>query len=99
MGPIGTTSPGNAYDSRQAQQNISTEQAAYNRSVASAAGAVNQSGILGDNREVTFSVDQSTHKPVIRVLDANTREVIDQWPPEYLLQMAAQTKLSERDSG
>src|SRR5579883_2107089 len=98
MGPI-ATSPGNtgAYDSRQ--QNISTEQAAYNRSVASAAGAVNQSGILGDNREVTFSVDQSTHKPVIRVLDANTKEVIDQWPPEYLLQMAEQTRLAERDSG
>jgi uncharacterized FlaG/YvyC family protein len=92
MGPIVTTSPGNAYDSRQGQSNISTEQAAYNRSVASAASAVNQSGILGENREVTFSVDQSTHIPVVRVLDTDTKEVIEQWPPEYLLQMAAQTK-------
>ena len=92
MGPI-ATSPGNtgAYDSRQ--QNISTEQAAFNRSVASAAVAVNQSGILGENREVTFSVDQSTHIPVVKVVDTDTKEVIDQWPPEYLLQMAAQTKL------
>ena len=92
MGPISTANPGSPYDSRQGQQNISTEQAAYNRSVASAAGAVNQSGILGENREVTFSVDQSTHQPVVRVLDTNTKEVIEQWPTEYLLQMAAQTK-------
>lgn len=92
MGPIETANPGNGYDSRQGQTNISTEQAAYNRSVASAASTVNQSGILGENREVTFSVDQSTHKPVVRVLDADTRKVIEQWPSEYLLQMAAQTK-------
>lgn len=92
MGPIATNTPGNVYDSRQAQPNISTEQAAFNRSVASAAGKVNESGILGENREVTFSVDQSTHIPVIRVIDSDTKEVIDQWPPEYLLQMAAQTK-------
>ena len=92
MGPIATTNPVSAYDSRQGQSNISTEQAAYNRSVASAASAVNQSGILGENREVTFSVDQSTHIPVVRVLDTDTKEVIEQWPPEYLLQMAAQTK-------
>jgi uncharacterized FlaG/YvyC family protein len=93
MGPIATNSPGNTYDSRQGQPGISAEQAAFNRSVASAASAVNQSGILGENREVTFAVDQSTHKPVVRVLDADTKEVIDQWPPEYLLQMAAQTRL------
>ena len=92
MGPIATANPGSAYDLRQGQTNISAEQAAYNRSVASAASTVNQSGILGENREVTFSVDQSTHIPVVRVLDTDTREVIDQWPPQYLLQMAAQTR-------
>ena len=93
MGPIATNTPGSAYDSRQDQPGISAEQAAFNRSVASAASAVNQSGILGDKREVTFAVDHSTHRPVVRVLDTDTKEVIDQWPSEYLLQMAAQTRL------
>ncbi len=83
---------GVASDARSTQSPITAEQAAFNRSVATAAGVVNSSGLLGQNREVTFAVDPGTHKSVIKVVDVNTNEVIDQWPPEYLLQLAAQNK-------
>jgi uncharacterized FlaG/YvyC family protein len=100
MGQIVTSSLGSAgaNDSRPGQNSISAEQAAFNRSVASAAGVVNASGILGQNREVTFTVDPASHRPVVRVLETDTKEVVDQWPSEYLLQMAAQANSSGKDS-
>jgi uncharacterized FlaG/YvyC family protein len=100
MGQIVTSSLGStgANESRPGQNNVSAEQAAFNRSVAGAAGVVNASGILGQNREVTFAVDPASRRPVVRVLDTDTKEVIEQWPSEYLLQMAAQANLSTEDS-
>ncbi len=44
----------------------------------------------GEGREVTFSLDPATKAPVIKVIDTATKEVISQWPPEYLLQIAAE---------
>ena len=76
----------------------SPAQAAFNRSVASAAKAVNSAGIVGENREVTFSIDPATKTPVVRVVDVNTKEVVDQWPPEYLLELA-QSANEARNSG
>jgi uncharacterized FlaG/YvyC family protein len=100
MGQIVTSSLAGhgATDSRPTQNSASVEQAAFNRSVAAAAGVVNASGILGQNREVTFAVDPASHRPVVRVLETDTKEVIDQWPTEYLLQMAAQADSSAKDS-
>jgi uncharacterized FlaG/YvyC family protein len=91
MGQIVGISPGTggASDPHASQFSMPPEKAAFNRSVATAANAVNQSGILGENREVTFSLDPASRQPVIRVMDIKTNEVITQWPPEYLLQMAA----------
>jgi uncharacterized FlaG/YvyC family protein len=69
-----------------------TEERAFNRSVSAAVETVNNAGSAGDGREVTFSVDQATKRPVIKVIDTTTNEVVSQWPPEYLLQMAADAK-------
>jgi flagellar protein FlaG len=66
-----------------------TEARALNRSVSAAVQTVNDAGYAGDGREVTFSVDQATKRPVIQVVDTSTKEVLQQWPPEYLLQIAA----------
>jgi uncharacterized FlaG/YvyC family protein len=100
MGQIVTSSltAHNANESRAGQNSISAGQAAFNRSVASAAGVVNSSGILGEHREVTFAVDPASHHPVVRVIDTDTKEVVEQWPSEYLLQMAAQANPSTGDS-
>ena len=39
-------------------------------------------------RNIEFSVDQGTGRTVIRVIDAKTKEVIRQFPPEELIRMA-----------
>ncbi len=75
------------------------QQRQFNSSIAEAARTVNDSGYLGSDREVTFSVDQATRLAVVKVVDTSTNEVLEQWPPEYLLQMAAETKNRTRDSG
>jgi uncharacterized FlaG/YvyC family protein len=58
------------------------------RSVAQAVSQLNESGYAGEGREVLFSVDRSTRLPVVKVVDTNTKQVIDQWPPEYAIRLA-----------
>ena len=56
-------------------------------SLVQAAQTVNESGFIGKN-QIVFSVDRTTHRPVIRVEDRETHEVVIQLPAEYLLRMA-----------
>jgi flagellar protein FlaG len=76
-----------------------TQSRALNLSVSAAVQTVNESGYAGAGREVTFSVDQATKQPVIKVIDTSTKEVLRQWPPEYLLQIAADAKKLADDAG
>lgn len=75
------------------------EERTLSRGLASAARTLNDAGYAGANREVTYSIDAGTHVPVIKVVDSQTKEVITQWPPEYLLQLASEVKARTRDSG
>src|SRR5580658_5712213 len=76
-----------------------TQSRALNLSVSAAVQTVNEAGYAGEGREVTFSVDQATKQPVIKVIDTSTKEVLRQWPPEYLLQIAADAKKLADDAG
>ncbi|MGI8991042.1 MAG: flagellar protein FlaG [Bryobacteraceae bacterium] len=64
-------------------------QAAENRQLIQTVKALNASQFSGENREFTFSVDRVTHRPIIRIVDTKTNEVVEQLPAEYLLRMAA----------
>jgi uncharacterized FlaG/YvyC family protein len=75
------------------------EERALNRSVSAAVQTVNESGYPGAGREVTFSVDQATKRPLIQLIDTLTKEVVQQWPPEYLFQTAADARKLTGDSG
>jgi flagellar protein FlaG len=44
------------------------------------------------NTNLSFSVDKETGKEVIKVIDASTKEVIRQIPPEDVLRIAAHMK-------
>jgi uncharacterized FlaG/YvyC family protein len=66
---------------------VSAEQAAQRRQVIQAATSINGSGMLGRN-ELVLSVDGQTHRPIIRVEDRETHEVIFQVPAEYVLRLA-----------
>lgn len=63
--------------------------------VAAAVRALNESGYLGEGREVLYSVDPSSRLPVVRVVDTSTEEIITQWPEPYVLELAAQAKAQE----
>ncbi len=61
-----------------------------NQAVSNAVRQLNEAAYPGEGREVTFSLDRATKAPVIKVIDTATKEVISQWPPEYLLEIAAE---------
>ena len=67
---------------------VDTQRAAETREVIQAVRAVNAAELLGTNSELTFLVDRGTQRPVIRLVDKETRDVIQQIPPEYVLRMA-----------
>jgi uncharacterized FlaG/YvyC family protein len=66
---------------------VPAAEAAQRREVIQAARSVNDSGLLGRN-QLVFLVDRATHKPIIRVEDPDTHEVVMQLPPEYVVRMA-----------
>jgi flagellar protein FlaG len=46
-------------------------------------------------RELQFSIDEESGRTIIRVIDAETEEVIRQLPPEELLQIARHIEAGE----
>jgi uncharacterized FlaG/YvyC family protein len=53
---------------------------------------VNKSELLGQGRELSFRRDPATKQPVIAIVDSASGDVIDQIPPESVLQLAQQLK-------
>ncbi|MBI1792074.1 MAG: flagellar protein FlaG [Acidobacteria bacterium] len=49
---------------------------------------VNAAGVVGQDRVMTIVVDQDTRRPVVRIVDEATQEVVQQIPAEYVLQLA-----------
>ena len=75
-----------------AETQLDPKQRAERSALILAARSVNEAQSFGPNSEVTFSFDRATHKPILQIVDRETREVIQQLPPEYLLRMAAQLR-------
>ena len=71
---------------------ITPQQRAERTALVLATKAANELQSFGPTSEVTFSIDRVTHKPLLQIVDRQTREVIAQLPPEYLLRIAAQLK-------
>jgi uncharacterized FlaG/YvyC family protein len=61
---------------------------AENRDIVQAVRAVNAASSFGDNNEVSFMLDRNTKLPVIRIVNKETKEVVQQIPAEYILQLA-----------
>jgi len=74
----------------------SLEMQAGNRRIVQAVRILNSSQQLGDSRELVFSLDGQTRRPVIRVVNRITREVLQQIPNEQILRMAEDLKISGR---
>ena len=66
---------------------VAAAEAGQRRDLIQAARSVNDSGLLGRN-QLVFLIDRATHLPIIRVVDRETHEVVQQLPAEYVLHMA-----------
>ena len=51
-----------------------------------------QSALFGQQYELTFDMDRESHRALLRLVDRNTREVVRQIPPEYVLRLARELK-------
>ena len=60
--------------------------------VQQAVSTVNNSNVFGDGNEITFSVDPTTNRLLVRLVDSNTHEVLRQIPTEYVLRLARQLR-------
>ena len=73
---------------------LAAQQAARNatRQVASAVQQLNKFDYAGDSRELTIVLDAKTRRPLVRIVDKETGEVVQQIPSEYVLRMAQEAK-------
>lgn len=78
-------------------QSVSVAQAAQRRELIQAAKSVNESGILGRN-QLVFLVDSQTHRPIIRVEDRETHEIVLQIPADYVLRLAQDLRTTSLQS-
>ncbi|MGB7761436.1 MAG: flagellar protein FlaG [Bryobacteraceae bacterium] len=67
---------------------VPSEIASQNREVIQSVKALNGSAMFGQDEELDFQMDSATKRMVVRVINSNTKEVISQIPPEYVLNMA-----------
>jgi uncharacterized FlaG/YvyC family protein len=68
------------------------EPAAHRTELIQAVKTVNDSNTLGENNELTFVLDRTTHRTLTRIIDRKTQEVVMQIPPEYVVRLAEQIK-------
>jgi uncharacterized FlaG/YvyC family protein len=66
------------------------EHVAENRDIVQAVKALNAASSFGDNNELSFLLDRNTKLPVIRVINKDTKEVVEQIPAQYILELAAE---------
>lgn len=63
-----------------------------NQTLIRAVEAVNKSGLMGESQELVFTFDRKLRKPILRIVDKETGELIQQIPQEYLLRLAEQAR-------
>ena len=77
---------------------VSRDQAAETREIITALKALNKTELFGDGQELTFLLDRDTQRPIIQLIDRESREVVRQIPPEYVLRAAEELRSNLRRS-
>jgi len=49
---------------------------------------LNETGFWGSRNELRIFVDERTRRPAVRIVDRETQEVLQQFPPESVLSLA-----------
>ena len=63
--------------------------------LARAVKLLNQSKLFGDRRELSFRWDADAHRPIVRIVDRQSGEVIQEIPSQELLRMTAEMEKSK----
>ena len=85
IGAAGSDLPLTAFENQSSPR---PEDVAANRRVVASVQALNEAGAAGEGREFSYTRDPQTKRPVIRIMDSNTGDVIDQIPSEYAVKLA-----------
>ena len=80
----------NLYATAITQAPTPAERAPEVHDMIEAVKAINKSGLLGQQNELSFTFDRTTRKPVIRIVNRETKEVIQTIPQEYLNRLSEQ---------
>lgn len=78
----------NVSDGQNSPAGPGAAQAAKNRELVKAIQAINAKEVFGPGSELRFSVDRDTGRPLIRIVDRATNEVLNQIPPENIIRLA-----------
>ena len=76
-----------------AVQSPSFQAQAESRNLIKAVKALNATELFGQKNELTFVLDRETRRPLVRIVDRETKEVVRQIPPEHALRMATDLRL------
>jgi flagellar protein FlaG len=87
-----------APESRVKAEPVQAEQAITEDELGEAVENINQF-VNSQGRTLNFSVDEESGKPVVKVVDFETKEVIRQIPSEEVLTMAKAIKRLQEDLG
>ena len=71
------------------------EQLNERRQLIQAVKALNATELFGQDNELIFGLDREGRRPVLRIVNRETRELVRQIPPEYALRMAEQIRSSQ----
>lgn len=66
----------------------SPDQISNERELIKAVKALNGSEVFGKDSEMTFVFDRESRRALVRIVNKQTREVVMQIPPEYVIRMA-----------
>jgi len=78
--------PLNSLNPLPAMEPVRNEDPTFTRQLATAVTALNKSGLYGQDRQLQFARDPDTKTVVIKIVQSTTGEVIDQIPPETVLE-------------
>lgn len=60
------------------------------RELAHAIKAVNGAELFGQDNELSYVMDRTTRRMIVRIVNRTTGDVVDQIPAQYVLNLAAQ---------
>ena len=69
---------------------------ADHREIIQAVKALSAAEMFGEQNELLFHLDRQAHRVVVQVVNRETREVVSQVPPEYILRLAEDLRRPNR---